>query len=89
MVSADNRTLVVPGVSGIVWLDTSTLTAKRHALDSWTVRSLAFSPDGATLYAVNDVGAVAELSMAGGSVTATFNPNIAHPIALMRVEARA
>jgi DNA-binding beta-propeller fold protein YncE len=53
------------------------------------VRSLALSPDGTTLYAVNDRGAVAELSMAGGSVTATFDPNIAHPIALMRVEALA
>ena len=89
VVSADNRTLVVPGVSGIVWLDASTLAQKRNALDSWTVRSLALSPDGTTLYAVNDVGAVAELSMAGGSVTTTFDPNIAHPIALMRVEALA
>ena len=89
VVSADGQTLVIAGSTGIVWLDTSTLTQKRHALDSWTVRSLALSPDGATLYAVNDVGAVAELSMAGGSVTTTFDPNIAHPIALMRVEALA
>jgi hypothetical protein len=89
VVSADNRTLVVPGASGVVWLDRSTLTQKRHALDSWTVRGLALSPDGTTLYAVNDAGAVAELSMAGGSVTTTFDPNIAHPIALMRVEALA
>ncbi len=89
VVSADGQTLVIAGSTGVVWLDTSTLTPKRHALDSWTVRSLALSPDGATLYAVNDVGAVAELSMAGGSVTATFDPNIAHPIALMRVEALA
>jgi hypothetical protein len=89
VVSADNRTLLVPGASGVVWLDTSTLTQKRHALDSWTVRSLALSPDGATLYAVNDVGAVAELSMHDGSVTTTFDPNIAHPIALMWVEALA
>ena len=86
VVSTDNRTLVVPGTSGVVWLDTGTLAQTHHALDSWTVRSLALSPDGATLYAVNDVGAVAELSMANGSVTTTFDPNIAHPIALMRVE---
>ena len=72
-----------------MWVDTSTLTPKRHALDAWTVRSLALSPDGTTLYAVNDRGALAELSMAGGSVTTTFDPNIAHPIALMRVEALA
>ena len=89
VVSADGQTLVIAGSTGVLWLDTSTLTPKRHALDSWTVRSLALSPDGATLYAVNDAGAVAELSMAGGSVTTTFDPNIAHPIALMRVEALA
>jgi hypothetical protein len=89
VVSADSHTLVIAGSTGVVWLDTSTLTQERHALDSWTVRSLALSPDGTTLYAVNDRGAVAELSMAGGSVTATFDPNIAHPIALMRVEALA
>ncbi len=89
VVSADGQTLVIAGSTGVVWLDTSTLTQKRHALDTWTVRSLALSPDGATLYAVNDRGLVAELSMAGGSVTATFDPNIAHPIALMRVEALA
>jgi len=89
VVSADGQTLVIAGSTGVLWLDTSTLTPKRHALDSWTVRSLALSPDGTTLYAVNDRGAVAELSMAGGSVTTTFDPNIAHPIALMRVEALA
>ncbi len=89
VVSADSQTLVIAGSTGIVWLDTITLTQKRHALDSWTVRSLALSPDGATLYVVNDVGGVAELSMAGGSVTTTFDPNIPHPIALMRVEALA
>ena len=89
VVSADGQTLVIAGSTGVVWLDATTLTQKRQALDSWTVRSLALSPDGATLYAVNDLGAVAEVSMAGGSVTTTFDPNIAHPIALMRVEALA
>lgn len=89
VVSADGHTLAIAGSTGVAWLDTSTLTQKRHALDSWTVRSLALSPDGTTLYAVNDMGAVAELSMAGGSVTTTFDPNISHPIALMRVEALA
>jgi len=89
VVSGDGQTLVIAGSTGVVWLDATTLTQKRQALDSWTVRSLALSPDGATLYAVNDLGAVAEVSMAGGSVTTTFDPNIAHPIALMRVEALA
>ncbi len=86
VVSADSKTLVIAGATGVVWLDTATLTQRHHALDSWTVRSLALSPDGATLYVVNDAGAIAEVSMANGSVSTTFDPNIAHPIALMRVE---
>jgi len=89
VVSADSHTVVIAGSTGVVWLDTMTLTQKHHALDSWTVRSLALSPDGKVVYAVNDRGAVSELSMAGGSVTTTFDPNIDHPIALMRVEALA
>jgi len=89
VVSADGQTLAIAGAAGIVWLDTSTLTVRGHALDTWTVRSLALSPDGRKLYAVNDMGALAELSMAGRTVTTTFDPGIAHPIALMRVEALA
>lgn len=85
-VSADGKTLVIAGPTGIEWLDTSTLKVKRHALDTWTVRSLALSPDGRTLYAVDDRGKVAEVSMTSGAVTTTFDPNVAHPIALMRVE---
>lgn len=87
--SADSKTLMIAGSTGVIWLDTATLAEGRHALDSWTVRSLALSPDGATLYAVNDAGAVAEVSTASGTVSTTFDPNIAHPIALMRVEAVA
>jgi hypothetical protein len=86
VVSADGHTLAIAGSTGIVWLDASTLTVIGHALDTWTVRSLALSPDGRTLYAVNDRGAVAELSMAGRTLTTTFDPSIAHPLALMRVE---
>ncbi|HET7465029.1 MAG TPA: hypothetical protein VFL29_00035 [Candidatus Dormibacteraeota bacterium] len=87
VMSADGQTLVMAGPAGITWLDTIALKPKGQALTAWTVRSLALSPDGATLYALNDAGEVAELSMAGHSVTTTFDPSIAHPIALMRVEA--
>lgn len=87
VVSADGQTLAMAGPAGITWFDTVALKPRGQALSSWTVRSLALSPDGATLYALNDTGEVAELSMAGRSVTSTFDPSIAHPIALMRVEA--
>jgi hypothetical protein len=87
VVSADDRTLAIAGATGVIWLDTGTFAETGHALDGWTVRSLALSSDGRTLYAVNDRGSVAELSMAAHSVTTTFDPSIDHPIALMRVEA--
>jgi len=68
-------------------MDTGTLTTVAQALPGRTVRSLAISPDGKTLYAVDDKGMVAELSMATHTVTSTFDPNVSDPIALMRVEA--
>ena len=86
VVSGDNGTLVIAGATGIEWVDTSTLTVRGRALDGWTIRSLALSPDGRTLYAIDDRGAVAEVSMASHQVGTTFDPNVAHPIALMRVE---
>lgn len=89
VVSADGSTLAIAGSTGVLWLDTVTLEPVAQALPDWTVRSLALSPDGKVLYAVNDKGAVAELSMTGRSLTSTFDPGIAHPIALMRVEAMA
>lgn len=89
VVSADNRTLAIAGPTGVVWLDTGALQPLAQALPGWTVRSLALSPDGSTLYAVNDAGTLAQLSMADHKLTSTFDPNIAHPIALMRVEAVA
>jgi hypothetical protein len=36
---------------------------------------------------VNERGAVAELSMLGHTMTTTFDPSLANPIAIMRVEA--
>lgn len=87
VVSADSRTLVIAGSTGVVWLDAGTLAPIGQALPDWTVRSLALSPDGSTLYAVNDRGALAELSMESHSLTSAFDPGIAQPIALMRVEA--
>ncbi len=37
--------------------------------------------------ALSDTGAIAELSMADGSTSATFDPRVESPIGLLRVEA--
>ena len=87
VVAADGHTLVTAGSKGVVWLDTETLAPVAAALPDWTVRSLMLSPDGATLYAVSETGALAELSMAGHTLTSSFDPAVTDPIALMRVEA--
>jgi hypothetical protein len=86
VLSADGRTLVVTGSAGLLWVDTATMKSPRHELDSWLVSSLALSPDGKMLYAVNDSGMIAELPMAGGSGT-RFAGAPGQPLALVRVEA--
>jgi DNA-binding beta-propeller fold protein YncE len=87
--SQDGKTLVTAGQSGLVWIDTATLRARSHQLTKWTVWSVAASPDGSRVYAVNDAGAIAELSMADGRVAATFDPGEGFPMGLLRVEAAA
>ena len=87
--SLDGKTLVTAGQSGLVWIDTATLRARSHQLTKWTVWSVAASPDGSRVYAVNDAGAIAELSMADGRVAATFDPGEGFPMGLLRVEAAA
>lgn len=88
VLSPDGRTLVVTGGSGVMWVDTATLLNGRHELDTWRVWGLALSPDGKMLYAVNDAGMIAELSMAGGGA-ATFGGAPGQPMGLIRVEAVA
>jgi hypothetical protein len=85
VLSPDGRTLVVSGGSGVTWVDTATLTNRRHELASWRVWSLALSPDGKVLYAVNDAGMIAELPMAGGAGK-TFGGAPGQPMGLLRVE---
>jgi YVTN family beta-propeller protein len=87
VLSADGQTLVTIGTKGIDWIDTTTLTLRSRALPDWTVWSLALSADGTTLYALSDSGKVAELSMNGPSLLATFDPRAGQPLALIRVEA--
>lgn len=85
VLSPDGQTLVMAGDTGVVWADTATLHARSRQLSGWTVWSLALSPDGSVLYAVNDAGMIAELSMAGPSLATTFAGSRS-PLALLRVE---
>jgi DNA-binding beta-propeller fold protein YncE len=86
VVSHDGKTLVTAGTNGVIWIDTATLQVRSRVLTSWSVWSLAASPDGAMLYAVNDAGSIAELSMTSGKVVATFDPAAGFPMGLLRVE---
>jgi sugar lactone lactonase YvrE len=87
VVSPDGQTLVTIGSKGIDWIDTTTLKLRSRELLDWTVWSLALSADGTMLYALSDSGKVAELSMAGPSLSAIFDPRAGLPLALIRVEA--
>ena len=85
VLSPDGKTLVVAGKTGLVWVDTASLKAHDRQLSGWTVWSLAMSPDGANLYAVNDAGMIAEMPMTGSHSPTTFGGAAGQPLALIRV----
>jgi hypothetical protein len=85
VVSPDGRTMVIGGKTGLVWIDTASLTAKDRQLSSWRVWSIAMSPDGTTLYAMDDAGMIAEVPMAGAHQATTFGGAEGLPLALVRV----
>jgi hypothetical protein len=87
VLTPDGNALVTAGSSGLLWVDTSTLKVRMESLSEWHISSLALSPDGKTLYAMTDVGQVAQVSAASGEVTSRFDPAAGRPIALMRVAA--
>lgn len=87
LLSPDGQTLVTIGSTGIDWIDTGTLKLRSRVLPDWNVWSLALGADGTVLYALSDSGKVAELSMNGPSLLATFDPRAGQPLALIRVEA--
>lgn len=87
VLSLDGSTLVIGGSSGLVWVDTGKLQAKNRALKDWRIHGLGLSPDGETLYAVNDMGMIAQVAMSSGSVIAQFDPKAGYPMAIMRVAA--
>jgi hypothetical protein len=86
-VSPDGKTLVMAGKTGVVWIDTATLNATDRQLSSWNVWSLAMTPDGTTVYAMNDAGMIAELPMNGAHQATTFGGATGRPLDLIRVAA--
>jgi WD40 repeat protein len=87
VISPDGKTLVTAGSHGIVWVDTASLVAHRNALSDWRISSLGLSPDGQDLFALNDAGQIADVSMASGAVASRFDPGAGYPMALIRVSA--
>ncbi len=87
VVSRDGKTLVTAGTNGLIWIDTDAFQARSRLLPNWTVWSLAASPDGAMIYALNDAGKIAELSMARARIAAIFDTAEGFPMGLLRVEA--
>ena len=87
VLSKDGAQLVVAGSAGIAWIDTSMLRIRAHTLSGWDVSTVGLSPDGQTLYAVNDQGRIAEVSLSSAAVLAEFDPREGQPMAIMRVAA--
>ncbi len=87
LVSPDGKTLVAGGPTGVVWVDTATMKVRRHALETWSIWSVALGPDGSTLYALSDQGTVADVPMSSGIVESSFNSGAGFPLAIMRVAA--
>ena len=85
VLSPDGRWLIAAGSSGVLWIDTMTLTVRTQALPGWHAWSLGLSPDGSKVYGVSDSGQVAELETATGRMISTFDTSIGRPMALMRV----
>jgi hypothetical protein len=86
VLSADGRTLVMTGKTGLVWVDTATLQARSHQIPSWNVWSLGLSPDGSMVYALSDTEKIAELSMTNPGSPTIFSASAAQPMALIRID---
>ena len=85
--SPDGKTLVIAGETGVVWVDTASLKVRDRQLTSWRMWSVAISPDGANLYAVNDAGMIAEVPMNGARGPTIFGGAAGQPLALLRIAA--
>jgi hypothetical protein len=86
LLSADGKTIVMTGKTGLVWVDAATLRVRSMHLTGWTVWSLGLSPDGSMVYALNNAGTIAELSMQNPGTPTTFGAAGAQPMALIKVD---
>lgn len=83
----DGQTLVIAGKTGLIWVDTASLNAQESQLTGWKIWSVAITPDGATVYAMDDTGMIAELPVKGARAATTFSGAGGQPMALIRVAA--
>ncbi len=83
-VSPDGQTLVVSGSTGIDWIDATSLEATSSGLGSHRIWSLALSPDGSFIFALDESGGISQVSIKG-AVLSTFNPGLGQPLAILRV----
>jgi hypothetical protein len=79
--------LIAGGPAGLVWINTSDLTARSSTIPGWQIATVGLSPDGKTVYAANEQGRIAAVSATTAQVTAMFDPSAGTPMALMRVAA--
>jgi len=83
----DGQTLVIAGKTGLIWVDTASLKVRESQLTGWKIWSVAMTPDGATVYAMDDTGMIAELPVKGARAATTFSGAGGQPMALIRVAA--
>jgi hypothetical protein len=86
VLSADGKTLVITGKTGLVWVDTATFRTRSPQLTGWRVASLMLSPDGSMVYAISDSSMIAELSLSSPGAQTTFGAVGGQPLALIRVD---
>ena len=84
-VSPDGKTLVMSGATGISWISTTSLQASASGLSSRHIWSLALSPSGDFIFALDEAGNIAQLTIKG-AVLSSFDPKLGQPLAIMRVE---
>lgn len=84
--SPNGTTLFVLAERGLLAIDAADLTLHGQYLTDQTLNSLAFSPDGARLYAAS-VGQIVQIDPATG--TATAIPFAGQPLGVLHVEAGA
>ena len=84
--SLDGGTIYVPDSSGYITVATGSLHSTGRRLPGHAVSSLALSPDGKMLFAVQPASnLILEVNAASGGQVATFT--VPYPLGILRVEA--